>query len=110
MFLGVLLLFDGGLLAIGNVLFLAGLTLVIGASKTAAFFARRTKIRGTVCFFFGIALVFMKRPALGMLLESFGFVNLFGYVVAFCTPGGGGYGALFFFESRVFWLLGLVFF
>ncbi|KAJ1547581.1 Golgi Transport, partial [Cladochytrium tenue] len=76
--LGVAMLFDGGLLAIGNILFLAGLFLVIGAQRTYAFFARREKLRGTACFFGGILLVFLKWPVIGMLVELFGFINLFG--------------------------------
>lgn len=70
--------FDGGLLAIGNILFLSGLTLVIGFGKTIAFFSRKQKIRGTIAFFFGVLLVFLKWPLIGMCVELFGFVNLFG--------------------------------
>ncbi|ORZ39710.1 vesicle transport protein [Catenaria anguillulae PL171] len=76
--LGVLLFFDGGLLAIGNVLFLGGVTMLIGLSKTFAFFARKNKLRGTLCFFAGILLVFMRWPIIGMMIEVFGFINLFG--------------------------------
>ncbi|CAG8516731.1 5048_t:CDS:2 [Acaulospora morrowiae] len=77
-FLGVMLFFDGGLLAIGNILFLSGITLIIGFNKTLAFFARKNKIRGTLCFFGGFILVFFKWPVLGMFIELFGFLNLFG--------------------------------
>ena len=72
--------FDGGLLALGNILFIAGLTLIIGPQKTFYFFARKNKMRGTACFFGGILLVFFKRPFIGMLIETFGFLNLFGSV------------------------------
>ncbi|KAI9207030.1 vesicle transport protein [Polychytrium aggregatum] len=78
MFLGVLLFFDSGLLAIGNILFLSGLTLVIGFNKTIAFFMRKQKILGTVCFIGGIFIVFLKWPVVGMMVELFGFINLFG--------------------------------
>ncbi|PVF95431.1 putative GOT1-membrane protein required for ER to Golgi transport, partial [Serendipita vermifera] len=78
MFLGVILFFDGGLLALGNILFVSGLTLIIGVEKTFYFFARKNKLRGTVCFFGGILLVFLKRPFFGMIIETFGFLNLFG--------------------------------
>lgn len=80
MFLGVVMFFDGGLLALGNILFIAGLTLIIGPQKTFYFFARKNKMRGTACFFGGILLVFFKRPFIGMLIETFGFLNLFGLV------------------------------
>ncbi|CAG8437253.1 12181_t:CDS:2 [Funneliformis caledonium] len=80
MVLGILLFFDGGLLAIGNILFLSGITLIIGFKKTIIFFfARKDKIRGTIFFFGGIILlVFVKMPFLGMIVEFFGFLNLFG--------------------------------
>jgi len=78
MMLGVVLFFDGALLALGNVLFLSGLTLIIGPTKTFYFFARKQKLRGTACFIGGILLVFLKWPFIGMIVETFGFLNLFG--------------------------------
>ncbi|KJA27668.1 hypothetical protein HYPSUDRAFT_83392 [Hypholoma sublateritium FD-334 SS-4] len=78
MLLGVMLFFDGALLALGNILFVSGLTLIIGPHKTFYFFARRQKLRGTVCFLGGIVLVFAKWPFTGMVIETFGFLNLFG--------------------------------
>ncbi|KAG5457872.1 MAG: hypothetical protein BJ554DRAFT_2007, partial [Olpidium bornovanus] len=77
MLLGVLLLFDGGLLALGDALFLAGLALLIGVTRTAAVFARKDRAAGAACFFLGIALVFLRRPVAGILVEAVGFVNVF---------------------------------
>lgn len=76
--LGSMLFFDGPLLALGNILFLTGITFVIGPQKTYYFFARRNKVRGTICFLGGILLVFLKYPFFGILIEMFGFLNLFG--------------------------------
>ncbi|KAJ3756878.1 Got1-domain-containing protein [Lentinula raphanica] len=78
MLLGVMLFFDGALLALGNILFVSGLTLIIGPRKTFYFFARKEKLRGTICFIGGILLVFFKWPFFGMIIETFGFLNLFG--------------------------------
>jgi len=78
MFLGVMLFFDAALLALGNMLFLSGLTLIIGPHKTFYFFARKQKLRGTACFLGGVMLVFFKYPFIGMIVETFGFLNLFG--------------------------------
>ena len=105
MILGVMLFFDGALLALGNVhiyvtvirknhlthsllqiLFISGLTFIIGPQKTFYFFARKQKLRGTLCFFGGILLVFFKHPFIGMIVETFGFLNLFGLVLLPLLP------------------------
>lgn len=78
LFVGVLLFFDATLLALGNILFVAGIAMLIGPQRTLTFFARKQKIRGTVCFFAGMALVFCRLTLLGMLIETVGFLNLFG--------------------------------
>lgn len=61
-------------------LFLAGITLLIGAQKTVVFFFKRGKLRGTVCFLGGMLMVLFKWPVIGMLVELFGIINLFGFV------------------------------
>jgi len=77
-FLGVLLFFDRGLLAIGNLLFISGVGVGLGARKTFNFFFKKEKIRGTVCFAFGIFLVIVGWAFIGLCVELFGFMNLFG--------------------------------
>eukprot|EP01098_Paradermamoeba_levis_P012116 TRINITY_DN5239_c0_g1_i1.p1 TRINITY_DN5239_c0_g1~~TRINITY_DN5239_c0_g1_i1.p1 ORF type:complete len:140 (-),score=29.48 TRINITY_DN5239_c0_g1_i1:73-492(-) len=76
--IGVLLLFDRVLLAMGNLLFLAGVALVIGFRKTFRFFFQQRKIKGTICFLGGILLVIAGWTIIGIVVESFGFINLFG--------------------------------
>ncbi|KAJ2581026.1 Golgi Transport [Coemansia sp. RSA 1694] len=76
--LGVVLFFDAGLIAIGNILFLAGMSMIIGVQKTMFFFTRRDKLRGSFAFFAGFLLVLIKWSILGILIEAFGFLNLFG--------------------------------
>jgi hypothetical protein len=78
LFLGIILFFDAALLALGNVLFTSGITLLIGPQKTFYFFARKQKLRGTICFFVGMILVFAKWTIIGMIVEAIGFLNLFG--------------------------------
>src|SRR5690606_23649107 len=77
--LGVLFLFDAGLLAMGNLLFLGGLALIIGLQRLRLFFFQMRKLKGTVCFLGGILVVFLGWPVIGMIIEMFGFINLFGY-------------------------------
>ena len=47
------------------------------------FFARKEKLRGTVFFFLGVILVFLKWPFFGVVIELFGFIDLFGYLFAY---------------------------
>ncbi|KAK4655713.1 Golgi Transport [Podospora pseudocomata] len=75
---GVLLFFDRAMLAMGNILFLIGLTIIIGPAKTAVFFARRQKIQGTLAFFSGLTLIFLRWPLIGFLIELYGILILFG--------------------------------
>lgn len=77
LFLGVLLLFDKGLLALGNILFISGLACVIGLERTFRFFFQRHKVRASVAFFAGILVVLFGWPLVGMLIETYGFVLLF---------------------------------
>eukprot|EP00127_Corallochytrium_limacisporum_P002249 Clim_evm37s109 gene=Clim_evmTU37s109 len=76
--LGMLLLFDRGLLAMGNVFFLSGIAFLIGLEKTFRFFFQRRKWRGTAFFIGGMIIVLYGWPVTGMLVEGFGFLNLFG--------------------------------
>jgi Got1/Sft2-like family len=76
--LGVVMLFDKGMLAMGNVLFLAGVMMIIGPQRSVRFFFQKKKARGSLFFFAGMALVLVGVPIIGMAAEAWGFVNLFG--------------------------------
>lgn len=77
LFLGVILLFDKGLLAIGNILFIAGLASVIGLERTFRFFFQKHKAKASISFFGGIIIVLVGWPIVGMLFEMYGFILLF---------------------------------
>lgn len=76
--LGVITFFDSSLLAIGNILFVLGVVLIIGPTRTIYFFARPTKIKPTLFFFGGILLILFKRSFIGFIIEGFGILSLFG--------------------------------
>jgi hypothetical protein len=61
-----------------QILFLIGLTIIIGPQKTLLFFARRQKLKGTAAFFGGLALILMRWALIGFLVELYGIFILFG--------------------------------
>ena len=66
------------MLAMGNILFLIGLTIIIGPQKTLLFFARRQKLKGTAAFAGGITLILLRWPLVGFVVELYGIFILFG--------------------------------
>ncbi|KAL1501742.1 hypothetical protein ABEB36_007016 [Hypothenemus hampei] len=77
LFLGMIMLFDKSLLALGNILFISGLAAVIGRERTFRFFFQRHKIKGSIAFFGGIFIVLFGWPVVGMIFEAYGFFLLF---------------------------------
>jgi len=75
---GLILFFDRALLAMGNILFLVGITLLLGPSRTFLFFARRQKWRGSAAFWAGILLILLRWPLVGFVVECYGIFVLFG--------------------------------
>jgi hypothetical protein len=61
-----------------KILFLIGLTIIIGPQKTALFFARRQKLKGTAAFFAGLFLILMRWALIGFMVELYGIFILFG--------------------------------
>ena len=60
-----------------SVLF-AGFVLCIGFERTGRFFGQAERVKGSCCFFGGIAVLLLGWPVVGMILEVYGFVALFG--------------------------------
>jgi len=77
LFLGMILFFDKGLLAIGNILFICGLAFVIGLERTFRFFFQQHKLKATGFFVGGMFIVLIGWPMIGMLIELYGFFLLF---------------------------------
>ena len=95
--LGVFMFFDRGLLAMGNILFLMGVMLIIGPKRTGRFFFQWRKAKGTACFMGGMALVLYGYAMIGILIEGWGFLNLFGdfFPTALCVDALSPLHALF---------------
>ncbi|XP_078487439.1 vesicle transport protein GOT1B [Ciona intestinalis] len=77
LFLGMIFFFDRVLLAFGNLLFISGLSFIIGLQRTFNFFFQRHKIKSSGFFFTGILVVLLGWPLIGMLIETYGFFLLF---------------------------------
>jgi hypothetical protein len=76
--LGISLFFNKTLMRLGNLLFIAGVPLCIGPGRTTGYFLQPKKARATACLSAGIFLVLVGWPVLGICLEAFGILNLFG--------------------------------
>ncbi|XP_027117213.1 vesicle transport protein GOT1-like isoform X2 [Coffea arabica] len=73
-FLGIILFFDRGLLALGNILWLAGVALLLGWRSTLQLFTDRRNYKGSVSFLLGMFLIFVRWPIavdFGHLLRYF---------------------------------------
>jgi len=76
--LGITLFFNKTLMRLGNLLFVAGVPLMLGPGRTMGYFLQPKKARATGCLGCGIFLVLVGHPVIGILLEVFGLLNLFG--------------------------------
>lgn len=77
-FLAVILFFDRGLLALGNILWLAGVTFLLGLRSTLQVFTNKTNYKGSLSFLLGIFLILVRWPVIGMVVELYGCILLFG--------------------------------
>ncbi|KAL5554972.1 hypothetical protein UlMin_037208, partial [Ulmus minor] len=77
-FLGVILFFDRGLLALGNIFWLTGVTLLLGWRSTWNLFTNQANYKGTVSFLLGLFFLFVRWPIVGIILEIYGCIVLFG--------------------------------
>ncbi|KAJ8381915.1 hypothetical protein SKAU_G00026930 [Synaphobranchus kaupii] len=73
----MILFFDKALLAMGNILFVAGLSFVIGLERTFRFFFQKHKMKATSFFLGGVFVVLIGWPVVGVVLEIYGFFLLF---------------------------------
>ena len=78
MFLGMIFFLDSSLLTLGNLLFMAGVVLVMGLERCKTFFFAEGRLRATACFLLGIILVMLGWCFIGLIVQGFGGLNLFG--------------------------------
>jgi hypothetical protein len=74
--MGVVFLLDSILLTMGNVFFISGVAMVMGPARCRTFFV--TRRRASICFFVGMLLVLLRWCFIGLCIEGFGALNLFG--------------------------------
>ncbi|KAJ7979082.1 Vesicle transport protein [Quillaja saponaria] len=76
-FLGAILFFDRGLLALGNIFWLTGVALLLDWNSTWKLFTNRVNYKGSASFLFGLFFIFVRWPVIGMILEIYGCAILF---------------------------------
>ncbi|KPA78679.1 hypothetical protein ABB37_06279 [Leptomonas pyrrhocoris] len=74
--MGVVMLLDSILLTMGNVFFVSGVAMVMGPARCKTFFSSRQRASG--CFFVGMLFVLFRWCFIGLCIEGFGALNLFG--------------------------------
>lgn len=77
-FLGVILFFDRGLLALGNIFCLSGVALLLGWHSTWNLLTNRANYKGSASFLLGLVFLFLRWPIVGIILEIYGCIVLFG--------------------------------
>lgn len=60
-----------------QILFVSGLSFVIGLERTFRFFFQRHKLKATSFFLGGVLVVLLGWPIVGVVLEIYGFFLLF---------------------------------
>ena len=78
MMAGIASFFNKFLLRLAHLFLLAGTPLVVGVGRITGYFMNPKKARATITFGAGFFLVMVGHPFFGMILEVFGFLNLFG--------------------------------
>lgn len=77
-FLGVVLFFDRGLLALSNIFCLTGVALLLGWRSTWNLFTNRANYKGSASFLLGLFFLFVRWPIVGIILQIYGCIALFG--------------------------------
>ncbi|PIA29803.1 hypothetical protein AQUCO_05800107v1 [Aquilegia coerulea] len=76
-FLAIILFFDRGLLALGNIFWLCGVAILLGWRSTWQLFTKRANYKGSVPFILGLFLIFVRWPIVGIIMEIYGSIILF---------------------------------
>nr|KYP65066.1 Vesicle transport protein GOT1A [Cajanus cajan] len=81
-FLGIVLFFDRGLLALGNIFSLAGVAILLGWRSTWALFTNRANYKAlfspsSLLLLISLFFIFVRWPIVGIILEIYGCIFLF---------------------------------
>jgi len=70
--LSVMLVFDGGLMALGNIFLILGLILVVGVRRSLGYFVERSRAKASCSLLFGMVIVLYGLPVIGIFFEIYG--------------------------------------
>ena len=73
--LGILMFFDRAFLMLGNLLFIAGLFVLVGSKETFMSFAR--KIKGSLALAIGLTFIIIKWKFIGTIIQLYGIYQYF---------------------------------
>jgi hypothetical protein len=73
--IGILLFFDRALIMLANLLFLAGLFILVGFSGTIVFFAK--KIKGSLALIIGFVFIIIGYKVIGTIIQLYGIYEFF---------------------------------
>lgn len=76
--IAVMMKFHRGLLLLSNLLFFAGLIVILGIEKFQKLFTQQQRLPGTICFGIGIFCIVINKGFLGFLSDLVGIYICFG--------------------------------
>ncbi|KAG4400075.1 hypothetical protein GLYMA_08G362600v4 [Glycine max] len=82
-FLGIILFFDRGLLALGNIFSLAGVAILLGWRSTWALFTYRANFKGSASFLLGLFFICVRWP----IVVDFGHLSKCSSIISLLLDG-----------------------
>ncbi|EAX95825.1 hypothetical protein TVAG_375340 [Trichomonas vaginalis G3] len=76
--IGVVAKFHRGMLILSNILFFAGLIVILGLEKFQKLFTQKQRLPGTICFAIGLIFILFNKGLIGTIADLAGIYICFG--------------------------------
>ena len=80
---GIVLFFDTVLLSTGNIVLICGVLAIVGMQKAIKILSNKHQIKSSMCLIFGVFMVFLKHPIIGIILELISIIFIFGNTIPY---------------------------